>query len=180
MDILTIIKKIKFFSFIFLILFSGARASNKETKMKMGFVYHFIRYATWPDNSFKDENSPIYLIAFGTDLLAQELTSLDGKVVNSRPLDVKVTNSLDHVESPHIVYIGEEASTVTEDAINKLAKNNKVLIIGDGPGFTKIGGMIGFVRNGKRIGFKINRTAVNRQKFELSSRLLALGVDSKE
>ncbi len=49
-----------------------------------------------------------------------------------------------------------------------------VLTVGEGEGFVRDGGMIGFVVENRRVRFDINQTAAEQAALKLSSRLLSV------
>ncbi|HEY6167005.1 MAG TPA: YfiR family protein, partial [Verrucomicrobiae bacterium] len=49
-----------------------------------------------------------------------------------------------------------------------------VLTVADGDGFPRSGGMVGFVREGKKVALEINLRAAQREMLKISSKLLGL------
>jgi YfiR/HmsC-like len=153
---------------------SGQDNVSAEYQIKAAFLFHFAQFVEWPDEVFKDANSPITYCTIGEDPFRGGLEEmLRGKTIAARRIRVDHLKQVDAIPHCQVLFIGAaENKRATE--ILASAKTGAVLTVGESTKFVADGGMIAFTVEGNKVRFEINLTAVNAAKLRMSARLLSL------
>ena len=152
---------------------------EKAIKVKAAYLFNFTKFVTWPAIAFEHEASPIVIGVVGTDPFGDVLDqTLRDKTVSGRKLEARRFSwrSGDDVSSAkkcHLLYFSPSLGDHAQALIRGLAKSH-VLLVGEGEGFCKVGGMIGFVIDNARVVFWANQTEAAAAGLELSAQLLKL------
>jgi len=160
---------------------------DKVAAVKAAFLFNFVRYTTWPEASFSDARSPYRISVVGSDRvtahlerIARESGAIGGRPVTvarvGLPLELAPERDPDLVEElrgSHVVYVGDEERQRVGGFLLAVAGHD-VLTVGDPVGFTASGGMIGLRRDGDRIVFDANPSAIRRSGISVSARVLKL------
>lgn len=172
-------------TFLFLLAVTGvggdcalpgvARAQGvaPEYEVKAAFLFNFTKFVEWPPAAFIDEHSQLKICVLGENPFGKTLHSLMGEEVGGRRLSLMRLESLNNLESCHVLYV----SRSERDRLGQIlagVRNAPVLTVGDMPGFIDQGGMINFILEGSKVRFDINQEAAERTGIKISSRLLAL------
>lgn len=164
-------------SLLFFLTFPGNLPGNsaaEEYAVKAAFLFHFAQFVEWPDETFKDANSPLTYCTIGDDPFQGSLdTILSGKTIGTRPFRVVHFKHPQEIQGCQVLFIGAAEKTVLREILAK-PKANSALTVGESEHFAQDGGMIGFVLEENKIRFEINLEAAQKAKLKISSRLLAL------
>jgi uncharacterized protein DUF4154 len=153
---------------------------SAEYPVKLGFLYNFAKFVDWPPEAFAGATAPFEICVVGHDPFKDDLErSLRGRTVGSHPIDLERVTPADNLRHCHIVFISHDAKKQTASIVAKL-RGSKVLTVGETQGFAAEWGVIGFVVEGNRVRFEINRQAVKDAGLKISSKLLALARIVKE
>jgi hypothetical protein len=145
-----------------------------EYKVKAAFLYHFIRYTTWPDGCFEDEGSPIVVLVVGDDPFGSHLkVALDDKRVSGRKIVVRHSAEVPAAAGAHLIFEGRLGKP-ERDRLLALCKGRPVLLFGERPGFAAAGAQGNFYLEDAKVRFEINVDAVKASGLEISSQLLKL------
>ncbi len=148
----------------------GAAETAPENAVKAAFLLNFTKFTDWPPEAFADQSSPINICIMGKDPFGAVLNAmLEGEVVNGRRLALRRMTEAPGPRACQVVYIDTPAK---ELRVTLAGLGPRVLTVGEGEGFVRDGGMIGFVVENRRVRFDINLTAVEEASLKLSSRLL--------
>lgn len=148
--------------------------SSDEYQLKAVFLYNFSHFVAWPENSFKQTDSPFIIGVLGENVFGGHLeTAIAGEKVKGHPLTVKYFDSPEQLGPCHILFISKSYSSSLDKIIPAL-NNRQTLTIGDTENFTKSQGMIRFYKTDNKIRLEINAEAVNASGLEVSSKLLNL------
>jgi len=154
----------------------AAQAATKEDAVKTGFIYNFTKFITWPNGTVPQTNFNLCVI--GNDRLDGGLEALYGKLVGDKPLVLKRNPGNEDLKACHMVFVGEDSKHSIQELLKPFT-NLPVATVSDSPDFIKKGGMIGLIREGKRVGFEINITPVNAAGLHISAQLLKLAKSVK-
>jgi YfiR/HmsC-like len=145
-----------------------------EGAVKAAFVLNFMRFVAWPASAFPSAEAPLHVSVLGADPVAASLSSLDGKLVSSRPVVVRMVSALADLGESHVLYVGASEQERLSEVL--LAVHGRpTLVIADFEGFAGRGGTIGFIRRDDRIGFEVNEESARRAGLQVSAKLLYLG-----
>ncbi len=148
-----------------------ANAVTKEQAVKAGFVYNITKFVVWPSHVIR--NDKFNLCIFGDDKLGGGLEALYGKRVMNKPLVLRHEVNDQSLASCHVAFVVADSEQKLHKILKKLNKL-PVLTISDHPNFIDHGGMIGLVRDGRRVGFEVDLTAVRAAGLHVSAQLLKL------
>jgi hypothetical protein len=148
-----------------------AHATTKEDAVKAGIVYNFTKYITWPAEATLQSN--FNLCVEGNDHLDGGLEALYGKLVGNRPLILKRDVSVAESKTCHMVFVADDAKLNVKVVMQKF-NGLPVVTVSDRADFIQIGGMIGLLRDGHRVGFEVNIKPAKAVGLRLSAQLLKL------
>lgn len=165
-------------AFFYLIFFISCPALSTEipaeAQVKAAFVYNFVKFTDWPPTVFPSPQSPMYLcLNRSKNNHFNAFTALEGRIVQGRPLQVKVINRVDEIKTCHVLYISDAEDKFVSEAI-RATNNLPILTVSDADDFAESGGMIGLVVVNSGIQFEINQEATKRVNLNLSAQLLRL------
>jgi hypothetical protein len=149
-----------------------AQTPPTEYEVKAVFLFNFSQFVDWPAASFADGRSPLVIGVLGSDPFGATLDEIvRGETVNGRPLTVRRYQSLDQVDTCHILFIDRSQDSQL-DAIVAALRGRSVLTVGDFDSFARRGGMIRFITVGNKIRLRVNLSAAQEAKLAISSKLL--------
>ncbi|RJQ49772.1 MAG: YfiR family protein [Desulfobacteraceae bacterium] len=153
--------------------------AGPEYEVKIGFIYNFANFVTWPEEAFKSGNGPLVL-CFASDNPSSDVSfKLDSKIIKGRKVKVISYREENCLEQSHIFFFGTQDREFIQKILS-LAKGRSILTIGEVEGFTRMGGIINFFEERNRLRFQINIGAANRAGLKLSSQLLVSAQIVKE
>lgn len=169
----------------------------KVAKIKAAYVLNFIKYTTWPEEQFEDEDSPIVVRVIDREnkLAATIKKTIGGKSARGRPVVVRrlvvptepaeptadeakahrqaVKGFIEQIRCCHLLYICESETEHTRQILREL-KGADVLSVSDAPRFAERGGMLGLTLRRNRVMFDANPGAVAKTRVKVSSKVLKL------
>ncbi len=164
---------------------------DREYPVKVGFVYNFMKFTHWPNESVEgsdhsnilDSNEPMTIGIIGKGPFGKSFDVLKKKMVRGRKIVLRHFEGLEGVQQSsedleairrcHVLFIGSPQEEEVQDIID-LVKDHAVLTVGETKGFIESGGIINFTQEKKKIRFEANIAAAKHSKLEISSKLLAL------
>jgi hypothetical protein len=143
-----------------------------EYQVKAAFLLNFTRFIEWPATAFADAGSPFTMCVLGKDPFARALDDvIEGETAGGRKLSIRRINEPPAPRACQIVFI-DAGDKDLRKIISALGPG--VLTVGEGAGFVREGGIIGFVIDNRRVRFDINQSAADRAELKLSSKLLSV------
>lgn len=145
----------------------------QQSVIKAVFLYNFILFSSWPDAAKKEQ--PLTIGILGEDIFQDAFSAVEGKWIKSKGKHLEIkrfgNRSVDEsVLSCDLVFIGWEQKEKRKETIQAL-KGHPVLTVSDAEGFIEDGGMISFVKVGKKIRWEMNAKAIRDSGLGLSSQL---------
>jgi hypothetical protein len=155
---------------------SGAaqEAGGLEQAVKAAYVYNFTKFVSWPAES-PLAHAPAFTIGvMGEDSLADAIeATVRDRRVEGRPFLVRRFRAAESVEPCNLLYVGDAWSGSLHQLLEQL-RGWPVLTVGDGPGFTSQGGVIGLFLGDNRVRFEVSIDAARAADLQVSSKLLRL------
>jgi hypothetical protein len=172
-------------------------ASPSAAAVKAGYLLNLAEFVEWPTNAFPDSAAPIILGILGGDPFGSELEKLNGRKIEGRAIEIrrfkgalefrgqetpgrrqedlaqKRNKKIRALKACHILFISSTEKDFVA-AILKSLNDSSVLTVGELPGFTQSGGVVGFAGSGARIRIEINLAAAEEARLKISSKLLSL------
>lgn len=149
-------------------------AAYEESQVKAALLYNFAKFVEWPDSAFGAAGGDLVYAVVGSDPFGGALSALAGKTALGRTVSFRGTITLDEAGTCHVVYVSASEKDRIAQVVDRF-KGKSVLTVGDVPGFAERGGVIGFTKDGNRIGFEVNEDAAAQAGLKISPKLLALG-----
>jgi hypothetical protein len=152
----------------------GAVAAPNEYEVKAAFLYNFAKFTAWPSPPEQAEDA-FTICILGDDPFGPALDLLKGKPVDGRPVEVRRLTKPGEIGRCRMVFVGPPHAREIGSLAEKL-RDQPVLTVGDGPGFVRSGGMIGFVLSDGRVRFEIGPDRISPTGLTVSSQLLKLAI----
>ena len=144
-----------------------------ENALKLAFIFNFITFTEWPARNTAE--SDIRLCALGGEALGGALNALDGRVANTRIIQVKRVSTVNEAQQCDLLFIDPMGGRVPAPFLGELG-DSPVLTVSDAENFAKSGGMIGLLKRNNRIAFEINLATATRAGLRFSAKLLNLAI----
>lgn len=140
-----------------------------EVELKAAFVYRVALFVEWPADSLP-AGTPLRICLLGADpAWSAAFATIEGKLVQGHP--VAAPRPLSRGEEPqgcHVLFVPER------EGVRPPPAQAGLLTVGEAEGFAQAGGVVGFVRDGARLRFDLNRDAATRQQLRLPAELLKI------
>ncbi len=157
--------------------------TTREFQVKAVFLFNFARFTQWPPDAFPKTNSPVVIGVLGTDPFGSFLPdTVRDERVNGRLLAVERYQTLEEIETCHILYIGQSEAGRLDEILTAL-KGKPILTVTDIEGAATRGAVVRFVNERNRVRFRVNLETAHALRLNLSSKLLRaaeiVGLDNK-
>lgn len=149
----------------------GGPVKGREYDVKMGFIYNFAKFVTWPKEAADKAPQSLVLCYVADDPAIKVFNKLDGKAIRNRKIKVIAFQDATCLEQSHIIFFATQNKEHIQEIL-ELAKGRGILTIGEVEGFTQWGGVINFFEELNRLRFKVNLTAAKREGLRMSSQIL--------
>lgn len=156
--------------------------AERAARVKGAYLLNFARYAQWPPDAFEGDGTPIVIAIVGAcDAVDSLVEVIDrSEPVDGRPVAVRRV-ALSEASEPapelldaELVYVCALPPALVHDVLRRLQETGTALTVGDVPGFTGMGGMIGFVLADDRIVFEANLHSIEESRVDISAKVLKL------
>ncbi|HXP78386.1 MAG TPA: YfiR family protein [Verrucomicrobiae bacterium] len=151
-----------------------AQDALSEYQVKAAYLFNFLKFVEWPDESFADPLAPLVIGVVGEDPFGNALPQVViGKTVQGRDLVIRIYHAGEDLRGAHILFISASERKRLPMILSSL-RGSSVLTVADTAGFLDAGGMIQFLNENGRVRFAIDVDATSRAKLKMSSKLLSL------
>jgi hypothetical protein len=148
-------------------------AGSTEYQVKAAFLLNFLQFIQWPASAFADASTSISVGILGDDPFGQDLEkTFDGESIQNRRIVVKRSRRIEDLNACHLIFVSKSEGDRVPGIITSL-NDRAVVTVGETDGFARIGGIINFFMDGKRVRFEINADAAQRKGIKIHSQLLA-------
>jgi hypothetical protein len=145
-----------------------------EYQVKAAYLFNFLKFVEWPEESFADPLAPLVIGVVGEDPFGSALPQVvTGKTVQGRDLVIRIYHAGEDLRGAHILFISASERKRLPTILSSL-RGSSVLTVADTSGFLDSGGMIQFLNENGRVRFAINVDATGRARLKMSSKLLTL------
>ncbi|MEO8088244.1 MAG: YfiR family protein [Bacteroidota bacterium] len=162
-----------------LLLFSGSTASGQHTdvneyQVKAVFLYNFTQFIDWPATSFNTPEEPFVIGIIGENPFGFFLDEvIAGEKFGTHPIIVKKFEEIHDISNCHILYINSSDAIWVGKILSSVSDKN-MLTVSDAPNFSKVGGMVRFFTENKKIRLQINVERSKASRLNISSKLLSV------
>lgn len=149
---------------------SVAKADSPlEYQVKAAFIYNFIAFTHWPDNT----NQVILLCVFGEDHFGNEIDKLQNRSIDKRHINVVRISDPDQLKQCQAIFFSKSVSNNLASILNSLP-NEPILTLADTPNAASKGIAINMSLMNQKIVFEINLAIARKSGLDFSSKLLQL------
>jgi hypothetical protein len=151
---------------------STQQPQYSEYQVKGAFLVKFAMFVEWPVKSFPDARTPITVGILGEDPFGGDFeTALKSEVANGRHFELKRFKKLQELTDCHMIFVcAPESQQLPE--ILQATRDKAVLIVGDRDRFAHEGGMVNFIKEGGKVRFEVNTSAIDAHGLKMSAKLL--------
>lgn len=152
---------------------SIARADSiLEYQVKAAFIYNFMAFTQWPDNS----DSVINLCLYGEDYFGHEIDKLQNKAVGTRSIRVSRINNPEQLAQCQAIFFSKSVNDSLAELILDHLPNKSILTLADSPNAASKGIIINMNLVDEKVIFEINLGIARKTGLGISSKLLQLAV----
>lgn len=155
---------------------SGPPPDLQASAVKVGFLYNFAKFVSWPAERLDAPDAPIVFCVHKGSLNELALRPLAGQTVQDRPIEVRIFEQLPGSAGCHLLFANGEASVEELQEIAAFGAARHALTVADQSRFAQLGGHIELFEDGNRLRFAINLERARNSGIVLSSKLLQLAV----
>jgi hypothetical protein len=160
------------FALVLLLSCLGPAWATVGSQLKAAVVFNIAKFVEWPPGAFPSSTAPLVLGVPERDALAEALGSLDGKIVQGRPLMVKKNARLEELKKCQVVVISDPGAAAS--LLNNF-RGLPILTITDNlANFARSGGVINIAEEEGKIKLQVNLGAATRSHLTINSQLLKL------
>jgi hypothetical protein len=146
----------------------------EEYPAKAALLYNFSKFVTWPQNSFKNKDSPFIIGILGEKDFANTLKTISNKFIFGRPIKIRQFQTISDFEPCQILFTNSDLlrrfSQINPGLLEKLS----VLTVGQDKNFLKMNGILLIAVVKDHLEFKINLNSSRRANIEIRANLLNL------
>lgn len=160
---------------------SSLAAVHSAQDIESAMLFNFTKFVEWPQGALGDTGgSPAVVGVIGDDLIAPVLASaLRNKTIYGHAIVVLRLKSSADLKGCAVLLVGSADKKEIDRIVGSVGKA-PVLTIGEHAQFSRLGGIIAFVRDGNRLCFEINVDAAERAGLQMSSKMLRLAAIWRE
>lgn len=150
----------------------GAARAQTVTADELELIYilHFAKFARWPDGAQPPVGSAWRIGIYDRAALGGALEYVRGEKVLGRRLEWVDCRRPADVAGCHLIYLNTP-DRVAVAALLRAADRRPILTVGQAEDFLRMGGVIQFAPEGRKIRFDINPDAVDRAGLKISAQL---------
>lgn len=145
--------------------------TGSEYEVKLGFIYNFINFVTWPETIFKSDSDPLVMCIASDNPSSEILFKLDGKRIKQRKIKVIAYQEETCLTQSHTLFFATQDKAFIQQTLDRI-KGLSILTIGEVDEFTRMGGVISFFEEHNQLRFRVNLAAAERNALKMSSQLL--------
>lgn len=158
-----------------LLLFFTSSDTERQYKLKAGFLFRFLSFVQWPDQAF-DVSGNIIIGILGENPFGNAFKPVEGNRVGRRKLVIEhydQDTDSERLKRCHLLFISSSMENRYKNILKAL-KGYPVLTVSEIHGFADSGGMIRFITDRNNVVFVINNSAAARAGIKIRSKLLRL------
>lgn len=150
-----------------------APTKETEAKVKVAFVYNFLKFIEWPGQQQNDVAAPVRICVIGADPIRTTLGELSIRKIRERRIQVEHVKDIEALRDCHLAYITRSEEARLPQVLQRL-EGRPVLSASDIPRFARKGGMIGFATEDDRVKIEISQSSVRQAGLKVSAKLLEI------
>lgn len=169
----------------FLLVLASTQAAGQsrlpaaQQEVEAAYLYQFGRYVEWPADQ-RWASDTFFICVLGEDPFGTVLDeTVKGKLIDGRPVVSKRILGPSESQDCRILFVSpSEDARLT--AILQGLQGTGAVTVSRGAQFTRRGGMIGFITDGRNVRFVVNLAAAEKARVRLSSQLLRVAASVEQ
>lgn len=163
---------VAYLSFVFPVSYVAAqKESSVEYQVKAAFIYNFIAFTQWPENT----DQFIRLCVYGNDPFGKEIDKLENKPVHGRHIHVQRISDHEALNTCQVIFFSQAVDGNLHKILVAL-QHQPILTLADNPDALVQGVVINMSLAQEKIVFEINLDRARQSGLDISSKLLQLAV----
>lgn len=155
---------------------SPAQEDARQYKLEADFLYNFFHYIVWPARDLQHVPRPSTICVFGSDPVIPFLEYVREKQAAKQRISIRQLSEMDDPAGCNIFFLRDH---LPQEEMH-IRGFPDILTVWEHPGSMEEGSMIELVQEDKHIGMKINQALLEKNHFQVSSRLLNLAVEVRK
>ncbi|MCA9138414.1 MAG: YfiR family protein [Planctomycetales bacterium] len=145
-----------------------------EQKIKVAYLYNFIRYVQWPDSTFLDKEAPFVIGILDDDPHSQLLERIaKRKLARGRTIVVRRFTDVNQIRDCHLVFLSDSTKpNEVADVITRTEQQHSLLVCDIVATPNKDAPIQFYYDQDGTIGLKINIAAMERRDLKADAKLL--------
>lgn len=152
---------------------NSEKDQQKVLKVKSAFLYNFIKYITFEQESKEKSFSAFNVCVLGDDPFGSVLDKMSRRKAKGKNVFVKRMQQVEQVDQCHLVYVSQSKKGSLNEVF-AFVENKPIATVSDITNFVDKGGVLGFVEVDNRIGIEVNLTHARRANVRISALLLEI------
>lgn len=153
----------------------GQEVINREYTIKAAYLYNLGRYITWPKEVFTGPQSSFVIGVLEPDFVGPDLEKVaEVKTIDNRTIQVQRFPRPEDVKPCHILFLPKGLDPQAQRQLIRRLAGTHTLLVGETDEFLDHGGAIAFVLRGNNVRLMIALEATQREKLQVSSKLLQI------
>lgn len=150
-----------------------------EEQVKAAMLFKFLSYIAWPDPP--EQVGAAYRVhTLNAGRIAAELGEIVAeRNIDGRPVEVLNVNSVDHIQQPHMVFVGRHAERHLPK-VAALAEQQGFLVVTENEEGIVPGATINLRLINDRMGFDVSLPSAQAYNLKLSARLLSVAANVEQ
>jgi hypothetical protein len=151
------------------LLFPQKADEGKQYQVKAAFLYRFVDYVDWKDDS---KSQTFNIAVLGKSSITPLLYGIaKNKKAKNKKIEVTEYNDLDKIKPCNVLFVPYNSDAPIESIISKFS-GKPTLIVTEDNGYGKKGAHMNFVIINNKLKFEVNQKAINKSNMNISSFLL--------
>jgi hypothetical protein len=155
---------------------NSAEQERVTNKIKVAYLYNFMRLVDWPESSHESKVSPIVTCILGDDPFGTLFDPIKLKKSHERSLEIVNLDKAEDIGNRcHLLYVSVSEKDNLAPVFENVA-GSAILTVSDVEGFIGQGGMVSFVMDGDKVKFKIDLARTEKAGLKVNERLVKIAV----
>jgi hypothetical protein len=143
-----------------------------EYEVKAAFLCKFANFTAWPPTAFPAANTPFCIGILGTDPFG-DILEQGCKTIDNRPVAIKRFKRVADVTPCHLLFISQSENQKLAKILPAVSATG-VLTVGEAEEFCRLGGIINFMVEQKKVRFEISAESAREVGLTIHPQVLSL------
>ncbi len=154
--------------------FQVSQPQGQEYNLKAAFLYRFLDYVEWTNNSSWNNNSedPLRIAILGDSALYGPLSEISrDKRAGTRAIRIRQISSVTEIGTSQVVFVSRNYKYGIDAVLSRMI-DRPALIVSEQKGDVEKGSHINFLISDNKLKFEVNLKTASRSGIKIGSQLL--------